>query len=179
MTSDSQFAAVDTVASSGIKASYRILEVVEDRMGDDRLEDLKKRLYYALGDFDALAGETITVGRLHENADAIGRAHSHNRLVEFPTDADTSNVTLYHELGHVAIRVRNEADADLPKTSEEFCSIYSMAHMPTARVDEDYVPYLGDPDVSRGLYPTICQRALEYREDHHNYIQKCKEWLGI
>jgi len=160
-------------------AAWRVLEHFGGQADEDVLESVKKRLPVALKDFPALAHETINVGILYENADAQAQAFGYNRLICLPPDEHTTNVTLWHELGHVAIRVRHENGEDVAKTSEEFCSIYSVARMPPEVIDEDRVPYLGEPSVPREEYPEICQRALEYREDHHDYIQQCKEWLGI
>jgi hypothetical protein len=33
--------------------------------------------------------------------------------------------------------------------------------------------------VPKDEWPEICQRALDYRDNHRNYIQKCTEWLKI
>jgi len=38
---------------------------------------------------------------------------------------------------------------------------------------------LGEPTVPKEEWPEICERALEYRENNHDYIQQCKRWLGI
>lgn len=159
--------------------AWRVLEHYGGQADEDVLESVKKRLPIALRDFPALAHETINVGLLYENADAQAQAFGYNRLICLPPDEHTTNVTLWHELGHVAIRVRHENGEDVAKTSEEFCSIYSVSKMPPEAIDEDRVPYLGEPSVEREKWPEICQRAIEYREDHRNYIQKCKEWLKI
>ena len=37
-------------------------------------------------------------------------------------------------------------------------------------IDESRIPYLGKPSVPREEWPGICRRALEYREDHRDYI---------
>ncbi|QIO24533.1 hypothetical protein [Haloarcula sp. JP-L23] len=127
----------------------------------------------------ALAHETVNVGLLYENADAQAQAFGYNRLICLPPDEYTTNVTLWHELGHVAIRIRHEDGDDVAKTSEEFCSIYAMARMPPEAIDEDRIPYLGQPGVPREEWPGVCQRALEYRADNRNYIQHCTELLQI
>lgn len=160
-------------------AAWRILEHFGGQAHDDVLDSVKKRLPVALRDFPALAHETINVGILYENADAQAQAFGYNRLICLPPDEHTTNVTLWHELGHVAIRVRHENGEDVAKTSEKFCSIYSVARMPGEVIDEDRVPYLGEPSAPREDWPDICQRALEYRKDNQDYIQQCKEWLGI
>lgn len=160
-------------------AAWRILEHFGGQADEDVLESVKKRLPIALRDFPALAHETVNVGVLYENADAQAQAFGYNRLICLPPDEPTTNVTLWHELGHVAIRVRYENGEDVAKTSEEYCSIYSVARMPPEVIDENRIPYLGEPSVPRKEWPDICRRALEYREDHHDYIQQCKEWLEI
>jgi hypothetical protein len=160
-------------------AAWHVLEHFGGQADEDVLEGLKKRLPIALRDFPALAHETMNVGILYENADAKAQAFGYNRLICLPPDEHTTNVTLWHELGHVAIRVRHENDADVAKTSEEFCSIYSVARMPPEVIDEDRIPYLGEPSVPRDEWPEICRRALEYRENNRDYIQQCTDWLDI
>lgn len=163
-------------------AGWRILEAFGAKAKPGVLSAVRRQLPVALADFPALAGETINVGLLHENADALGKAFGYNRLICLPPDEYTTNVTLWHELGHVAIRVRYEDAEDVSKTSEEFCSIYSMARMPVSGIDEDRIPYLGEPSVPKEEWPDICQQALDYREDrgaNSHYIQKCKELLEI
>jgi len=51
--------------------------------------------------------------------------------------------------------------------------------MPPTAIDESRIPYLGEPSAPAEEWPEICRRALRYREDHHQYIQQCKEWLGV
>jgi hypothetical protein len=160
-------------------AAWRVLEHFGGQADEDVLESIKKRLPVALKDFPVLAHETINVGVLYENTDANAQAFGYNRLICLPPEEHTTNVTLWHELGHVAIRVRHENGEDVAKTSEEFCSIYSLARMPSEVIDEGRIPYLGEPGVPSEEWPDICQRALEYRENNRNYIQKCKEWLEI
>lgn len=160
-------------------AGWRILEHYGGLADEDVLESVKKRMPVALRDFPALAHETVNVGILYENRDADATAFGYNRLICLPPNSPTTNVTLWHELGHVAIRVRYENGEDVAKTSEEFCSIYSVARMPPEAIDENKIPYIGEPSVPREEWPGICKRALEYRTDHHDYIQQCKAWLGV
>lgn len=158
--------------------AWRVLEHYAAAADADVLDSLKNRLGAAMSDFPALAGETVNVGLLHEDADATARAFPHNRLVCFQLATHVSNITLWHELAHVAIRARNEGGDDLPKTSEEFCSIYAVARMPPRVIGGDSIPYLGEPSAPREQWPAICERALTYREDHHDYIKQCRAWLG-
>lgn len=160
-------------------AAWRILERFGGQADEDVLESIKERLPVALKYFPALAHETINVGILYEGTDAQGKAFGYNRLICLPPDQPTTNVTLWHELGHVAIRVRYENGEDVAKTSEEFCSIYSVARMPAEAIDENRLPYLGEPSVPPEDWPDICERALEYRKDNRDYIQQCKEWLQV
>jgi hypothetical protein len=160
-------------------AAWRVLEHFAGQADEAVLESVKDRLPLALRDFPPLAHETINVGVLYENADAQAQAFGYNRLICLPPDEHTTNITLWHELGHVAIRVRHENGDDVAKTSEEFCSIYSVGRMSPEVIDENRVPYLGEPSVPIEEWPDICQRALAYREDNRNYIQQCKEWLKI
>lgn len=160
-------------------AAWRVLEHFGAQADEDVLESIKKRMPVALRDFPALAHETVNVGVLYENTDAQAKAFGYNRLICLPPDEPTTNITLWHELGNVAIRVRYEGDEDVAKTSEEFCSIYSVARMPPGVIDEERVPYLGEPAVPSEEWPRICQRALEYRKNNRNYIQQCKGWLQI
>lgn len=170
---------IDSIGLGSPRPTYRILEPFADTAPSGLLEDIKQRLTTALGHFPALASKTVNVGVLWENTDARARAFGYNRLIEIPTDRYTTNVTLYHELGHLAIRARNEHGEDHPETSEEYCSIYSVARMPPTEIDEDRIPYLGDPGVPKPRWPAICQDALEYRETHHAYIKQCRDWLEI
>jgi len=163
-------------------AHYRILDPLRDRLGHEAAQELGKRTYDALQAFTALQGETVTIGWLHpKTKDTVnGRAYSQNRMFCLPADEYTTNITLYHELGHIAIWIRDaEMDEDHPTTSEEYCSIYSVAQMPPKAVDEQRIPYLGKSPLDTERFPKICQRALEYRENHRNYIQQCREWLEI
>lgn len=172
-----QFEAPAAAPWSGPSASYRFLEPFEEQ-ADDRLVDyLRDRLPVALSNFPELAGETINVGVLWEKTDASARAWGYNRIIELPPDQVTTRVTLYHELGHVAIRVLNEQGEKHPETSEEYCGIFAMARMPSAEVDEERVPYLAEPALSKGLLPHVCEMALAYREDHRDYIRQCNRWL--
>jgi len=159
--------------------TWRVLEHFEKQAGDAVLNSIRERLPTALRDFPALSGETVNVGLLYENANAQAQAFGYNRLLCLPPNEPTTNVTLWHELGHVAIRVRYENDEDVAKTSEEFCSIYSVARMPARMIDEKRIPYLGDPSVPQEAWPNICEQALRYRENNRNYIQQCKEWLKV
>lgn len=165
--------------------AYRVLDSVGKRLTDEELQDLKKRVGTALRYFDALDGETVTVACRHDpdNTDhsrwnPYASADPVNRLIRVPTHERTTNVTIFHELGHLAIEIEAEEGADVPTSSEEFCSLYSIARQPPALIDEPRIPYLGHPERDREEWPRLARKALEYRENHHAYIQKAKQWLG-
>lgn len=176
--------AESTVAKVGLeqpRASYRILDSIRDRLSQKATKDLNDRVYDALEYFPELADETVIVGWIHPEVDdsVNGRAYSQNRMFNLRANQYTTNVTLYHELGHLAIWELRQQGEDHPKTSEEYCSIFSMARMPPKAVDEQRIPYLGKSPLDTERFPEICERALDYRNNHRNYIQKCKEWLEI
>jgi hypothetical protein len=152
------------------------LPVLEERYEHD-LADLIARIEAAAQDFPELEGEQVTLVPDRPDEDRKGGAWPIGRVVFVPCGQYVDNVTIYHELGHLAIRALVEDGADLPTTSEEFCAIFAMARMPPERIDDDRVPYLDQPTVPRELYPEICERALAYREEHRDYIAQCNRWL--
>ncbi|QCC57352.1 hypothetical protein [Natrinema thermotolerans] len=165
--------------------SYRILETFAgpaDEADDPVLEDIRRKVMRAMEDFPELTGKTVTVGRLDPDEDVLGQAQFWNLLIKFPVESLTSWRTVYHELAHLAIHVRNQRGEDVPPTSEPFCSIVGISRMPIKLIDDDRISYLGRPDVPREEWPEICQRALEYREErgaNSHYIQQCCDWLEI
>lgn len=166
-----------------------ILESVKSRLADRYLRRFRRNLTYAIGHFDVLEGETVTVACRrdpddpeHSRWNPYANADPVNRLIRIPTHEVTTNVTIWHELAHLAIAIAAENGADHPTTSEEFCSIYAVARMPPETIDENCIPYLGRPGQPREAWPETCGRALEYREQHgsnSHYIQRCKRWLEI
>lgn len=165
--------------------AYRVLETFDSAADTDATpfsKHIRRQMQRALQDFPELVGEVVTVARLRPDDLENGtnaRAGMLNRIVYVPTERPTSFATIYHELGHLAIQIRDERGEDVPTTSEEYCSIFSVARMPPELVDEEYIAYLGSPRVPQEKWPNICQQALEYRENHRNYIQQCKKWLGV
>jgi len=166
-------------------ASFRVLRSVEMRLSDGRVKSLKRRLGEALDHFPALAGQTVTVAcrmnpdrEEHTRWNPYASADPVNRLIRVPTHERTTNVILYHELAHLAIEIKDERGADVPTSSEEFCSLYAIGRQPPELIDEDRIPYLGHPDPPIERWPTIARRALEYREDHHAYIKQARQWFG-
>lgn len=165
--------------------TYRVLDSVECRLDEDALTDFQSRLGGAMEHFDALAGETVTVAcRLdpdgdHSRWNPYAQADPVNRLIRIPTHERCTNVTIYHELAHLAIEIEADAGAEHPTTSEEFCSLFAIARQPAELIDEPRIPYFGHPDVDRGIWPHIARRSLRYREEHHDYIQKATELLEV
>lgn len=165
--------------------SYRVLGSVEKRLTEDELTDFKRRLGTALRYFDRLNGETVTVAcrkdpdrEEHSRWNPYASADPVNRLIRIPTHERCTNVTIFHELAHLAIEIADEEGADVPTTSEEYCSLYAIARQPPELIDEHRIPYLGHPDHPKEDWPRICQKALDYRENHHAYIKKARQWLG-
>jgi hypothetical protein len=139
---------------------------------------------YALSDFPELGGKTVYVGRLSDdfgwnNENVIARADGYNRVIYFPKGEVPTLITVYHELGHLAIQERDRRGEDVPTSSEPYCSIFSVARMSPKDIDSDGIAYLGEPSVPKSEWAEICRDALEYREEHRDYIKKCKEWLGV
>ncbi|AFZ74544.1 hypothetical protein [Natronobacterium gregoryi] len=168
------------------QAAFHILETFAGpaaEADDPVLEDLERNLQRALQDFPELTGKTITVGRMDpDEDDYIGYAQFWNLMIQFPADSPTSWRTVYHELAHLAIHVQNQQGEDVPPTSEPFCSIVGISRMSVELIDGDRISYLGYPSVPREEWPEICERALEYREEHgpnSHYINQCCDWLGI
>lgn len=145
---------------------------------------LYERLETALEAFPELRDRTVTVGMVRPGKDYIRKrpvAHAdpYNDLIHVRREEPTSNVTLYHELGHLAIYRLGWDGENVPTTSEEFCTIFSTARMPPAEIDSDRLPYLGEPSIQREGWPYACLQALRYRENNRDYIQHCSELLGI
>lgn len=84
---------------------------------------------------------------------------------------------MYHELAHLAIQVKYERGDDVPRTSEEFCSLFQLTRQPVDRLDEDRVPYFGEPVVDPSAWAGVAEAALSYREDHHDYVKQARAWL--
>lgn len=167
--------------------SYVLLEsftaYVEREFGSP-LSDVRDWLKTALQHYPELAGETVYVGITHEDITYHGEPHGmadpYNRIIYLNNGCMAEGYqTLFHELMHLLIRKEVEDGKDRPLTSEEYCSIRTIARMESGLLYRDDISYLGEPTVPKDEWPAICQRALEYRETHRNYIQKCKEWLGI
>ena len=158
--------------------NFRVLDSVKADLDDETLRQLQQRVHGALKDFPELDGTTVTVAKMDPDKGYYAWADWINDIIHVPTYELCPWITIYHELGHLAIRVLNDRGEDVPITSEEFCSIFSVARMPADRIDRSRIAYLGYPSIPREEWPETCQRALDYRENNHNYVQKCTEWLG-
>lgn len=163
----------------GATGHYRVLGSVERDLPEKELSNLKRRLQHALYQYPELDSITVTVGKKREEDEWFAEADWTNDIILLPTHTTCPYVTICHELSHLAIKKHKERGEDVPITSEEFCSIFTIARMKPERIDRSDISYLGKPEVPKDEWPEICQRALEYREDHRNYIQQCKEWLEI
>jgi len=167
--------------------SFRFLESFEQDLREEggNVDHAKQMVQRVLKHFPELHDETITVAATYPECswhdEPLGMADPYNRLIYMNVEKGgmTQYQTLFHELTHVLIHVENQNGADHPATSEEYCSILAVSKMPSDMVYRDDIAYLGTPTVANEKYPEICQRALDYREDHRIYIQKCKEWLEI
>ena len=139
----------------------------------EALEKVKTAVNY----FPELDEEVIYLG-ITKRKDCSADVDVLNRIIRFQIETKPTFVTVFHELAHIVIYKLSESGKDVPRRSEEFCSIFAMARMPPELIDEDAVPYVGKYKVPREYVPKICKKALEYRKTHRNYIQQCKEWLG-
>ena len=158
-------------------------EYVQENMASP-LPDVREWLQTGLKHYPELADETIYVGITHEDITWHGEPHAmadpFNRIIYLNQGCMAEGYqTLFHELMHILIRTEHEEGKDVPLTSEEYCSIRTIAKMPSDLLYRDDISYLGEPNVPKDKWPGICQRAVEYREDHRNYIQKAKEWLEV
>jgi len=167
--------------------AYTILNSFEDYVAehmDSPLSDVRDWLKQGLALYPELAGETIYVGITHDEITYHGEPHAmadpYNRIIYLNRGCMAEGYqTLCHELMHILIRKEHERDKDVPLTSEEYCSIRTIAKMQPSMLYRDDISYLGEPDVPKDEWPEICQDALDYRANHRNYIQKAKEWLEI
>jgi hypothetical protein len=158
--------------------AFRILESFGAAANGRTLDSVRTAVGRALKDFPALAGETVTIARRQPWDDKLGRADMRNRIIYLPDDRPTSYTTAYHELGHLAIQVRDERGEDVPTTSEEYCSLFALSKMPVELIDEARVPYFPDPEIPEEEWPDVAAAALAYREEHRNYIQQAQKWFA-
>jgi len=165
--------------------AFRVLETFDDAASESIREDVRDRVGRAMQDFPELAHEVVTVARLDpdfEPDDVNGKAGMSNRLVYLPAEERSFMMTVYHELAHLAIHIRDTEGHEVPTTSEEYCSIFAVARMPPDLIERDYISYIGETTIPQEEQPDICQRALEYRAENganSHYIKRAREWLGI
>ena len=166
---------------------YTCFESFEDYVEPEMaspLADVREWLEAGLNQFPELAGEHIYIGITHEDITYHGEPHGmadpYNRIVYLNRGCMSEGYqTLCHELMHILIRKEIENGKDRPKTSEEYCSIRTIAQMEADMLYRDDIAYLGEPDVPKDEWPGTCEKALDYREKHRDYIKQCKEWLAI
>lgn len=180
---EATMAATATQRNAG--PGYRLLQSITERYDDEDLDVLRTQLRNACAHFPAIAAYTVTVGcrtdpgAEHSRWTPYASAEPINYFVRFPVEERPSNQTVFHELAHLEIFHRDRNGDDLPTSSEEFCSIYTVARMPPELIHREDISYLGTPTVDSDEWPGICRKALSYREDNHDYIQQAKRWLGI
>ena len=176
-----------TAGDHGIGPSYRILESLRSRAEYD-LDVLRDQLKLACDHYPQLGGRTVTVGcRQSPGSDhslftPYASAEPVNYYIRLPVETQPSHQVVFHELAHLEIYERERFGAALPESSEEFCSIYTVARMPSDILFRDDIAYLGEPSVPKDEWPAICRQALEYRDRNganSHYIKKCREWLGV
>ena len=160
-------------------AGYRLLESLGRDADKDWRETIKKYVDAALPHYPELAGRTITVGRLNPDDKAVATADWYNDFIQFKTDNIPPIDTVFHELAHLAIWKRHQEGEDVPHTSEPFCSLTAISRIPPRWIQRSDISYIGTPQIPTEEWPGVCERALEYRERHHNYIAKAKEWLKV
>jgi hypothetical protein len=161
-------------------SSFQILDSVKQDLTDDQLEELRNHISCGLSSFPELNGITITVAKQAKSESRYAKADNENNITFLPTHEMCRPVAIFHELSYLAIRQLYESGADIPYTNPKFCSIFSIARIPTHFLaNESEIAYLGKPNVPHRKWPQICRRTLEYRDQKQNYIKQCKEWLEI
>jgi hypothetical protein len=158
---------------------YRLLDSVRLDMTDEQLTTLNNRVNRALEHYPELDGTTVTVAKHSDDDYGYAQADWTNNIIFLPTDEVCYYQSICHELSHLAIHQLSEQGEDVPHSSEEFCSIFTTARLSPEELDRMDISYLGVPNVPKDEWPSLCQQALEYRENNRNYIQKAKEWLEI
>lgn len=164
-------------------ASYRILRTYADKLSEKDLDIVREQLPPALRSFPALNGHTVSVGRIPPSVelrgDPVARARPWNHLIELPIDGPPSNMTLWHELAHLAIYQRyRDGDDSVSRTSEEYTSLYAVARMEPDQIFSDRIPYFGEPDAPADEWPRIATDALWYRAErgkHSRYLDRARE----
>lgn len=138
-------------------------------------KELEKKLQTASKYFPELEKTKVYIGILPKKAnpyyDGIAMANCENNVVLFKVDVKPTNVTVFHELTHLALH----KNARKPK-SENYCSVSAMARMPPELVDEQQIPYIGLTGVPARAIPGLCKQAIKYREKgNHHYIKYLKQ----
>lgn len=162
------------------QAAYRFLEPLRGEADDRWMNRVREYLNAALPNYPELVGKTITVGRMDpDHPKAHAQADHWNDMVVFQVEQVPPVDTVFHELTHLAIYELDAQGEDVPVTSEPYCSILSTSRISGEWIQRDDIAYLGTPTIPKREWPGVCERALEYRERHRDYIAKCKEWLKV
>lgn len=158
--------------------SYRVLEAYAHHADEDVFEDTRKRVSIAMRRFPEFGGEAITIAAREPWDHKLGRADMRNRIVYLPTEHASSWITVYHELAHLAIQIRDERGDDVAPSSERYTGLFGVARMPTEHVDEQRIPYFECSYCRTPEYlPVVARHALAYRQAHHDYHQQAIRWL--
>ena len=163
-------------------ATYRVLDTYDETLSDEGQKLLRRQLRRTLPRFDALAGTTVTVARMPPSKDTLREPHAlaqpWNRIVQFQPAETPSNMTLFHELAHLAIFEKEQAGHDLPRYSEEFCSLYALVRMKPGEIFAERIPYFGEVEAPIDEWPEIAEAALEYRAErgyNSHYVQHARD----
>lgn len=161
-------------------SAYRLLEAYAHHAEEDIYEDTRARVSIAMQKFPEFASETISIAAREPWDDKLGRANMRNRIVYLPTEHASTFVTVFHELAHLAIQIRDEQGKDVAPSSERYTGLFGVARMPSERVDECRIPYFGDGSdyaVEGEALPRVAAHALAYRQNNHDYHQQALRWL--
>lgn len=172
----------DGLVESAPQSDYRVLKPATWHWPEEKVTAIHKRVYRAIQGYPELEGCTVNVGVMHDSTSVNGRADWYNHLIKFPSNGEIpSNVTVWHEVAHIACHKAANDGSDHSYSSEEFTSILAMSRMPVELIDEDRIPYINsNPTAPKHLYSEICSAALDYREENgknSHYIKQCNEWL--
>lgn len=167
----------------GPPGSFRVLKPATWHWPDEKTEAVKSKVARAIRDYPELRGCTVNVGVMHDSQHINGRADWHNHLIKFPSNGEIpSNITVWHEIAHIACHKAANDGGDHSYSSEEFTSVLAVSRMAVDDIDEPRIPYVNsNPTAKPELYPDICRAALQYRAEngkHSHYLKRCREWLN-
>ena len=171
----------DTGWNTSFNKKHRIKITVLDTLYTSHLKDvgLIKKINCALDSFPELRNRTVYIGLLNRGldvhfagVDVDNLILSFNRNIilslEKEPELDGLNTTIFHELMHIVTSIKK-----LPQT-EEYCSIYATARMPSDLVDSDEIPYITE-NGDRKTNADLCRKAVEFNESgKRGYIKYLK-----